>query len=230
MLNRYKPQTRIKEIGNEGQTKLKNATILVVGCGALGSPLAMYLAGAGLGTLIIADFDTVDVSNLHRQVFYSENEIGKPKVDLLKAKIESLNSEIKVIGLNSLITAKQLKNIGFKLDLIADCADNPATTYLLDEYCNSNEIPLSIAGVSGWEAQIFTYLPGSSRYSDFFPKPEDDSGILPCSLTGITGPTAAFASSLQASEIMKFILGIGNKKQRFIKADLLNSNFTVMNL
>ena len=225
MDTRYIPQIRLPEIGKEGQARLLDARVLIVGCGALGSPIAMYLAGAGVGSITIADFDTVDISNLHRQVFYREGDAGKLKCDLLANSMIELNSQVKVECIPSLITKDFLEENNGKFDLIADAADNPSTTYLLDSYCKRRAIPLSIAGVTEWRAQVFQYVPGSVAYSDIFPAPALDSDFMPCSLAGIAGPVAALAASLQASNIIKTLVGAGDKESSLFTADLLKGNF-----
>lgn len=222
---RYKAQCRLKEVGPEGQKRLSEAHILIVGCGALGSPLGMYLAGAGIGKITLADFDTVDPSNLHRQVFYNEGDVGKYKAEILAEKMKALNSGIDIHALNNLITKKKLKEMEGKYDMIIDAADNPSTTYLLDEYCRVNSIPLSTAGVTEWQAQIFTFVPGGKSYSDIFPQPEEEAGILPCSVAGIVGPVAALASAVQGAEVIKTLLGIENVTSRLITANLLTGEF-----
>ena len=219
---RYLPQIRLEEIGKDGQNKLSNSSVLIIGCGALGSPVAMYLAGAGVGRLVLADFDTIDPSNLHRQIFYNENEVGDLKALCLKKRISQLNSDIKVDIVTKFVTAKILAEIASQIDVIVDAADNPSTTYMLDKYCKEKAIPLSIAGVSAWNAQIFTYIPGSFTYSDIFTPPVNDEGLLPCSVSGIIGPVAGIAASFQALEVIKILTGNSVKKSRLISADFLN--------
>lgn len=225
MDSRYLPQIRLPEVGIEGQEKLKNANVIIVGCGALGSPIAMYLAGAGIGHITLADFDTVDISNLHRQVFYKEDQVGLKKIDILKKNMQDLNQKVKISVIDKLVTAKLLENLDVKFNIFVDAADNPETTYILDKYCVRNQIPFSSAGVSGWKAQIFTYFPGSLAYSDIFSRPQSGSHILPCSLEGILGPVAAYAASLQSIEVIKTILGIGEHSSSLITADLLKGDF-----
>lgn len=227
-MNRYIPQIRLDEIGEQGQSRLSGSRILIVGCGALGSPMAMYLAGAGVGHITIADFDNVETSNLHRQVFYTEKEVGLGKAELLGKRMRELNSEISIQVADHLVTKKWLESRQEKFDLIADAADNPATTYMLDAFCAENGIPLSTAGVSEWKAQIFFYLPGSTRYSDVFERPSEGSGILPCSIAGITGPLASFAASIQSIDIIKHLAGVeASRSSRLISADLLNNRIEV---
>lgn len=227
MISRYLPQSRLPEIGKEGQERLAKARVLIVGCGALGAPVAMYLAGAGVGKLVIADFDNVELSNLHRQVFYSETELGLNKAERLKRRIEALNSDVSVETWTALVSRKILETKGTEFDAIADCADNPSSTYMLDEFCRGNGIPLSIAGVSDWRAQVFTALPGSLSYGDIIPKPAYEGGILPCSVTGILGPVAAFAASLQAAEIIKILTRNAGNGSKLITANLLTGQFSV---
>lgn len=225
MDSRYIPQIRLAEIGKSGQEKLLDSQVLVVGCGALGSTAAMYLAGAGVGKLTVADFDTVEISNLHRQVFFKENEAGKFKAEILKEKVNALNSDVKIEAVKVLVNRPFLESVMSEVSLILDCADNPSTTYLIDSFCSEHSIPMVTAGITGWEAQVFSYKPGSFSYGDVFSPPSDDGGILPCSVAGITGPVAAFASSLQCSEALKVLLGIGEKESRLITADLLSLTF-----
>ena len=139
-----------------------------------------------------------------------------------------LNSQAKVEVEGRLVNAKFLRETDKKFDVRQDCADNPATTYLLSDYCRAQGIPLSTAGVSGWQAQVFNYIPGSTSYSDAFARPEDEGGVLPCSITGIIGPTASFASSLQAAFAIKSVLGIAGTTSTLITANLLNNDFNVM--
>ena len=226
---RYIVQRRLPEVGKTGQRKLNDARILIVGCGALGSPIAMYLAGAGIGHIHLADFDNIELSNLHRQVFYREEEVGKAKAEVLAQRLRELNSSIEITFDNSLVNLQYLKSQP-KFDVIIDAADNPSTTYMLDDYCKSNQVPLSTAGVTGWKAQVFTYIPGSYSYSDCFPKPAENSGLLPCSVSGIVGPTASLAASIQASEVLKLILGISKDcRSNLVTVDLLNNEYISLN-
>lgn len=226
---RYLPQIRMEEIGESGQQRLSESKVLIVGCGALGSPVAMYLAGAGIDTLYLADFDCVDLSNLHRQVFYEETVLGKKKVECLAERIARLNSQVSIQICDKLLTRRLLDDADIiDYDMIVDAADNPATTYMLSDFCQKHNIPLSTAGIRGWNAQIFTYLPGSSSYRDIFPEPTGNEGVLPCSIAGITGPTAAFAASIQAAETINSLLGY-MKSSRLLVANLLNMEFSVLN-
>ena len=221
---RYLPQIRIDEIGEEGQRRLTGSRVLVVGAGALGSVAAMYLAGAGVGNIIIADFDTVDITNLHRQVFYKEKDTGKSKVTLLAEEISALNSDIKVIALREIITRKKLREMAGEIDLIMDAADNPDTTYMIDTFCRENGLPWVTAGVKGWEAQIFSCRPGGVGYSEIVPKEGLGGEILPCSLEGILGATAGMAACIMTAEAVKILLGI-ESESGLLTVNLLTDSF-----
>lgn len=191
----------------------------------------MYLAGAGVGHIAIADFDTVDYSNLHRQVFFSEHECGQSKVNLLKAKMEALNSEVNISAISSIVTEKMLSSLDSEkhpYDVIVDAADNPDTTYMIDKYCSRMRKPFVSAGVKGWESQIFMYVPGSLSYSDIFPRPESRAGVLPCSIAGIAGPVAAFAASIMTAEILKFLLNLAPSNSRLISSNLLTGDMSTL--
>lgn len=230
-LQRYSPQMRLAKVGKVGQSRLMASSVLIVGCGALGSPIAMYLAGAGVGNIMLVDFDTIDISNLHRQVFYSESELGMDKAKSLKNNIIKLNSQVKVEVLNAFLTPGKLADIEAKFDAVIDAADNPDTTYMLDEYCANNKIPLITAGVSGFNAQVFVYVPGSTRYSEVFLPPADSRDTLPCSIEGILGPVAGFASSIQAVETLKIILKTNEQKGSMLfNADFLSNKMNVISV
>ena len=228
---RYAAQSRIKEIGKDGQRQLREKRVLIVGCGALGSVVAMYLAGAGVGHLIIADFDTVDISNLHRQVFFTEKETGKSKAAIIKERIFQLNSDIEVRIINRLMTRQILDTLEKDIDVIVDAADNPDTTFMIDRFCTDKGIPWTTAGVRGWEAQIFTFRPYTTPYREIISQENLEGELMPCSMEGILGPVAGMAACIQSSEVIKLLLGIGKpltdslltinlKEDSFLKLEL----------
>lgn len=228
---RYMPQIRVPEIGKEGQELLQRKRVLIIGCGALGSVTAMYLAGAGVRTLIIADFDTVDESNLHRQVFFGEEEAGRRKVELLKERIEKLNSNVKVEIEKRLVTRKVLEEMAEEIDLIVDAADNPDTTFMIDRFCRENEISWTTAGVRGWEAQIFSYRPGSIPYSEIISQEDLEGEVMPCSVEGILGPVAGIAACIQCAEVIKLLLEVGQPLvDRLLTINLLDDTFLRLEL
>ena len=228
---RYAAQCRMNEIGKEGQAQLKEKRVLVIGCGALGSVIAMYLAGAGIGHLIIADFDTVDISNLHRQVFFTEIETGLSKAEIIKERIRKLNSEVEVTVLKNLVTRKTLEEFEDKIDIIMDAADNPDTTFMIDDFCRKKGMPWTTAGVRGWEAQIFSYRKGSTSYSEIISRDSLEGEMMPCSMEGILGPVAAMAASIQCVEAVKMLLNIGKPlTDSLLNISLLDNDFTKLEL
>ena len=225
--SKYISQIRLPEIGKEGQSRLAGSKVLIVGCGALGSIAAAYLAGAGIGTLGIADFDTVESSNLHRQILYAENDCGKKKAEQLSSHLKSLNPDTDIRIYDEFVREPLLESILNEYDFVIDAADNPATTYLIDRLCVEAAVPYVTAGVSGWQGQIFTWRKGAPSFSSIFPPPETADGILPCSIAGIFGPVAGIVASIQASEAVKSLLGLDTTLSRsLLTIDLLNNNFS----
>lgn len=233
---RYAAQMRLPEIGAEGQERLKQSGVLIVGCGALGSVIAMYLAGAGVGHIAIADFDNVEVSNLHRQPFYSGHDAGKSKVTLLAESMKALNPEVEVVPVTAFMDARRLtamlEDDDRNYDMVVDAADNPATTYMIEDCCTKASIPYSTAGVAGWKGQVLTCRPGSVRFSDLFPKPDDEAAsVLPCSVSGVSGPLPAMIASIQAAEVIKTLASIDSLlTDRLLAVDLLECRFEVIPL
>ena len=186
-MNRYARQQQLPEIGAEGQRLLRAARVLVLGCGALGSLAAMYLAGAGVGELVIADFDCVDITNLHRQLFYTEAEAGRSKARLLADRIAALNSEVKVTVVAEFVRPERMSELAAAVDLVVEAADNPDTKTMVSDACQALCRPCVIGGVEGWRGQVLTCLPGSPNYRAVFGAGAD-AGFTPCSLGGVAGP------------------------------------------
>lgn len=206
---RYSRLTSLPEIGPEGMALLRASRVMVVGCGALGSVCAMYLAASGVGHITIADFDTIDISNLQRQLFFSENGLGESKALTLAGRMRALNSEIEVTVMESLIRRDAALSVFADHDVIIDGSDNSATKLMTDAVCNELGRPCVIAGVRGFECQVMTCMPGSVRYGDVFGVSAGCSGVTPCSTGGVLGPVAGVAASIQASEAIKVLTGTG---------------------
>lgn len=229
-LSRYARNISVECIGEKGQKKLLESKVLIVGCGALGSVTAMYLAGAGVGNITIADFDTIDISNLQRQVFYRESDCGKSKARTLAKQMKELNSEIEVETLEVLINETMARHIFNNFDFIIDATDNPASKFIVDRVCEELSMPCCIGGVSGFNGQVSTMLPGSIRYRTLFDN-DIDSGVLPCSLNGVVGPSAGIVASIQASEAIKHLTGCGETlMNKLLVFDLLTSSFNLIRL
>lgn len=227
--NRYIRIESVPDIGNSGIEKLHKGKVFVLGCGALGSLCAMYLAGSGVGHITIADFDNIDISNLQRQLFFSENNLGMSKGGILRERMNSLNSEVKVSHLSELITEAKARKIFPNFDFIIDGSDNPSTKYMTSRVCEELGIPYCIGGVREFSGQVTTWEPGKIRYSDIFGEEIPCSGFTPCSTGGIIGPAAGVAASIQASEAIKFLTGAGNLlTDRLLTFDLAKPSMSVL--
>lgn len=206
---RYGRMISIERIGEDGMRKLREGKVMVVGCGALGSVAAMYLAGAGIGKISIADFDTIDISNLQRQLFFEEKIVGSPKADALANRIKSLNSGVALEIYRHLINEEKARTIFKEYDFIIDATDNPSSKFMTDKICRELEKPYCIGGVREGEGQIMSWHTGSIPYSEVFSAPECTGGFTPCSIGGVLGPAAGVVASIQASEAIKHLSGAG---------------------
>lgn len=222
-LRRYSRQLDPSCIRETGQEKLLSSTVLIVGCGALGSMVSVQLAGAGVGHLILADFDTIDISNLQRQFFFKTEDAGKKKSKILSLHIKSLNPDIDVEIIDGVINQKVLEGLDNEIDFIVDATDNPSSKLIIEKYCKKKGIAYCIAGVSDFHGQVLTVVPGGAGFYDLFNDAEQD--ILPCSLGGVMGPTAALCASLQASEVIKYLSGNGCDSSQLLIFNLLDNKF-----
>lgn len=228
---RYARQRALPGIGAEGQKRLTEGSVAVVGCGALGSLCAMYLAGAGIGRIAIFDFDTIDISNLQRQLFFSTEEAGLSKAVILEKRMRALNPGIEVVRHECLINASNAAELLEGYDFIVEATDNPATKYLIDEISEQLSIGCCIGGVREFSGQVTTCMPGGTRYSDIFPERPDAGGFTPCGLGGVLGPAAGTVASIQASEAIKHISGCGSLlDSRILTFDLLDDTVSVLDI
>lgn len=214
-IERYSRHLLIPEFNIEGQRKLKQAKVLVVGSGGLGSPMLQYLAAAGVGTLGIVDFDTVDESNLQRQVLYGIESVGKPKVDEARRRIESINPYIKVVTHETHLNSDNALDIISQYDLVADGTDNFPTRYLVNDACvllGKTNVYASIFQFEG-QVSVFNYtFPDGSKgpnYRDLFPTPPPPGLVPSCAEGGVIGVLPGIIGSMQALEVIKVISGVG---------------------
>ncbi|MDE5877494.1 MAG: HesA/MoeB/ThiF family protein [Muribaculaceae bacterium] len=199
----------LPEIGTEGVNRLMKASVIIVGAGALGCITAMYLAAAGIGCIGIIDFDTVGLSNLQRQLAYTETDLGLPKVQVLEIKLHAINPDVRIKAYNAMLTQANAPELLSSYDIIIEGSDNPATKYLVSDTAAALHRPCVIGGVRGFIGQITTQLPDGPTYRDFFPEPPETCGLTPCSTTGVLGPVPGLIASLQATEAIKLLTGIG---------------------
>lgn len=208
---RYTRNIIIKEIGIEGQKKLLNSKVLVIGAGGLGSPAIMYLASAGIGTIGIADNDDVDLSNLQRQIIHTENNIGKAKVLSAKQAVLARNSDIKVNTYQKFINANNIVELIKDYDFILDATDNFSSKFLINDACVLTGKPFSHAGIIRFQGQVMTYVPGQGPcYRCIFQEPPEEDAVPNCKQEGILGAVAGIIGSIQAMEAVKYLLNIGN--------------------
>jgi molybdopterin/thiamine biosynthesis adenylyltransferase/rhodanese-related sulfurtransferase len=214
-LARYNRHIIIPEFGMEGQLKLKAARVLVIGTGGLGSPLLLYLAAAGVGHLGIVDFDVVDESNLQRQILFTVADVGRPKVEAAKDRVLALNPHITVTPYNVELTSKNAMEIFKNYDVVADGTDNFPTRYLVNDACVFTGIPNIYASIFRFDGQVsvFNYKDANGNigpnYRDLYPEPPPPGLVPSCAEGGVLGVLPGIIGSLQASEVIKVVTGVG---------------------
>jgi adenylyltransferase/sulfurtransferase len=211
---RYARHLILDEVGEEGQARLLASRVLVVGAGGLGAPLLLYLAAAGVGTLGVIDDDVVELSNLQRQVIHTTARLGRPKVESAAAMLAQVNPDVRVVQTNARLTADNAGSIIADYDLVADGSDNFTTRFLLNDACYLLRKTLVSAALLRFDAQISTYKAhlGDPHpcYRCLFPERPPDDLIPRCEQAGILGALAGTVGSLQATEVLKELLGIGD--------------------
>ncbi|MDQ6835149.1 MAG: molybdopterin-synthase adenylyltransferase MoeB [Actinomycetota bacterium] len=208
--DRYSRHLLLPEVGIEGQQKLLDAKVLLLGAGGLGSPSALYLAAAGVGTLGIVDDDTVDVSNLQRQVIHSSERVGMPKVDSAEETIRALNPDVKVQKYAVRLGAENIMDILPDYDIVVDGLDNFPTRYLLNDASVRLKIPVVSAAILGFEGQLSVFMPYDGPcYRCLFPVPPPAELAPSCGANGVLGVLPGTMGLLQATEVIKLILGQG---------------------
>lgn len=214
-LERYSRHIIIPEFNIEGQRKLKAAKVLLIGSGGLGSPMALYLTAAGVGTIGIVDFDVVDDSNLQRQVLFTVADVGRPKVEVAKERLQALNPHINIITHNTRLTSDNALDIFKDYDLIADGTDNFPTRYLVNDACVLLGKPNVYASIFRFEGQVsvFNYRDKEGNlgpnYRDLFPEPPPAELVPNCAEGGVIGVLPGIIGSLQANEVIKVLTGVG---------------------
>ncbi|MCL4141874.1 UNVERIFIED_CONTAM: hypothetical protein GTU68_056253 [Idotea baltica] len=209
-MNRYNRHIILSEIGQNGQDKISNAKVLVIGAGGLGCPILQYLAAAGVGTLGIIDFDSVDISNLQRQILFGTSTLGKNKAEAAKARLQDLNNDISIIAYAERLTHQNAINLFSQYDIIVDGTDNFETRYLVNDACIITNKPLVFGAIYKFEGQIsvFNYKNGPS-YRCLFPNPPEKGSVPNCSEIGVLGVLPGIIGTMQANEVLKIILELG---------------------
>ncbi|GAA4275484.1 HesA/MoeB/ThiF family protein [Aquimarina mytili] len=209
--NRYNRQIILPEIGESGQQKLNASKVLVIGAGGLGCPILQYLAAAGIGTIGIIDFDLVDTSNLHRQILYGDSGVGKNKALAAKSRLEDLNPTININAYPEKLTTKNAISLFSQYDIIVDGSDNFSTRYLVNDACVIAGKPLVYGAIFKYEGQVsvFNYENGPT-YRCLFPEPPKAGSIPSCAEIGVLGVLPGIIGSMQANEVLKIILNLGD--------------------
>lgn len=223
---RYQRHLTLVEIGAAGQDKLKAARVLVVGAGGLGSPAALYLAAAGCGTLGLLDCDRVELSNLQRQVLFDSSAIARSKAEAGRERLASLNPEIRVVAHALELKAANVRAVFKDYDLVLDGTDRLATRYLVNDACVILGLPLVSAAIHRFEGQIMTYVPGQGPcYRCVFPQ-APEGGVANCAQAGVLGVLPGVLGTLQATEAIKLITGVGDPLTgRLLTYDALEMRF-----
>lgn len=217
---RYSRHLLLEDVGESGQVALKSAKVLIIGMGGLGSPAALYLAAAGVGTLVLSDFDSLEVSNLQRQIAYQNSDIGAQKVTLMKQRLEALNPEIRVRSINTKMGESQLAMELMLADLVLDCTDNMASRQMINRACVQAKTPLIVGAAIRLEGQLMFFdhrQADAACYHCLFPNSQEQ--VLNCSNSGVLGPVVGTIGTLQALEAIKYLTGlpsgINNKLKLF---------------
>jgi len=229
---RYSRHLLIPEVGSAGQARLLGSKALLIGAGGLGSPAALYLAAAGVGTLGIVDFDVVDLSNLQRQILHTNDRIGERKVESARKTLEALNPDVKVIPHEEMLVADNVDRIINGYDVIIDGTDTFETRYLLNDAAVAKNIPVIHASVFRFEGQLTTFIPYEGPcYRCLYPTPPPPELAPGCSVAGVLGVVPGIMGMLQANEALKVLLGIGDTLAgRLLLFDALETTFTELKL
>lgn len=230
-IERYSRHIILEDVGVKGQKKILESRVLIIGAGGLGSPAALYLAAAGVGTIGIADNDVVDRTNLQRQVIHFTPDIGKPKVDSAKEKIEKINPDVKVKTYQELVLADNILDMIKDYDFIIDGTDNFPAKFLINDACVLAKKPFSHGGILRFDGQTMTYTPGNTCYRCVFSKPPPKNAIPNCAQAGVLGSIAGILGTIQATEALKFFIGKGDLLiNRLLIFDALDMDFRTVGL
>jgi len=230
-VDRYSRHIIMPQVGPSGQRKLMEAKVLVVGAGGLGGPAALYLALAGVGTIGIVDFDTVDLSNLQRQVLHQNDDVGKPKAVSARETLNAYNPDVNVVLHETPITSDNAMEIIPQYDFVVNGADNFTTRYLVNDACYFAGKPLIDGSILLFDGQATVFVPGKGCYRCLFPAPPPPGMVPSCAEAGVLGALTGIMGSIQATETIKMILEIGEPLvNRLLLVDALTMDFRVVKL
>ena len=229
MVERYSRHLIMPQVGSAGQRKIIEGSALIIGAGGLGSPVALYLALAGLGKIGIVDFDVVDRSNLQRQILHQTDDIGKPKVESARETLLEHNPNINVVTHEAPITSDNAFEIISQYDMVVNGADNFATRYLVNDACYLLKKPLIDGSILMFDGQATTYLPGKGCYRCLYPAPPPPGLVPSCAEAGVLGAMCSTIGSIQATEVLKLVLDVGEPLvNRLLLYDALSLEFRIV--
>ncbi len=230
--DRYSRHVLLPEVGEKGQTRLLESKVLLIGAGGLGSPAALYLAAAGVGTIGIVDYDTVDATNLQRQILHNVERIGMPKTDSARETLSALNPDVKVVTHNERLTAGNALKIMAGYDIVVDGGDNFPTRYLVNDASLHLETPVVHGSIFRFEGQVSVFHPYQGPcYRCLFPEPPPPELSPSCAEAGVLGVLPGIIGSIEAMEAIKLLLGIGDPLTgRLLIYDALEEDFSTVNL
>lgn len=216
----------LPEIGDSGQEKLKKARILVIGAGGLGCPILQYIATAGIGTIGIVDFDKIELHNLHRQILYTDKQVGKSKALMAKSVLEALNPLINIIAFEEKLTSENAAQIIINFDVIVDGCDNFQTRYLVNDTCVTLRKSLVYGSILKFEGQMAVFNHnGNKNLRDLFPEPPNSKDVPNCNLNGVLGTLPGIIGTMMAHETLKLILDLPTMENELILFNSLDWSF-----
>ncbi|MBI4299186.1 MAG: molybdopterin-synthase adenylyltransferase MoeB [Chloroflexi bacterium] len=225
-VKRYSRHIIMQQIGSRGQRQLLEAKVLIIGAGGLGSPVAVYLALAGVGTIGIVDFDVVDTSNLQRQILHHDNDVGRPKAQSAYETLKSYNPDVNVVLHEFPLTSQNAMDVIPQYDIVVNGADNFPARYLINDACYLNDKPLVDGSILIFDGQASVYIPGKGCYRCLFPSPPPPGEVPSCAEAGVLGALPGLVGTIQAVETVKLILGLGESLAgRLLLIDALNMEF-----
>ncbi len=230
-VKRYSRHIIMGDVGSKGQRTLMQSSALIIGAGGLGSPSAIYLSLAGVGTIGIVDLDVVDLSNLQRQVLHHTADVGRPKVQSALDNIKSYNPDVNVVLHETWLNSENAMEIISQYDLVVNGADNFATRYLVNDACYLLGKPLVDGSILTFDGQATVFIPGEGCYRCLFPSPPPPGMVPNCAEAGVLGSMTGLVGSIQATEALKYFLGIGQSlSSRLLIVDALDMSFREVRL
>ena len=230
-VQRFSRHIIMPQVGSVGQRKLMDASVLLIGAGGLGSPLAMYLAAAGVGKIGIVDFDDVDITNLHRQLLHGHDDIGRPKVDSAEDTIREINPDAEIVKIAKHINSENAMEIAEEFDILIDGTDNFPTRYLINDLGVLMNKPVVHGSIFMFDGQVTTFLPQQGCYRCLYPAPPPPGMVPSCAEAGVLGVLPGIIGSLMATEAIKLILGVGKPLvNRLLMVDALDMDMRTVKI